>query len=350
MSQPNTPCKFLLVKLSSLGDVLHNLPIVWDIRRQHPQAQIDWVVEEAYVDLLKPLQSANNFKGIDRIIPIGLRRWKKNVFSFQNWQELFQLIRTLKAEKYVEIIDSQGLIKSALVARLAGKTPSGKVTGLANATEYSGYEPLARFFYDESVQVPKQCHAVDRSRYLLSSAMRTPLINRSSPITFYPSHFIGQLTEPLEQDTQSNLRNLKKPYVLCFHATAREAKKWSQESWIAVGKYLIKKGLTPIYPWGNWSEKKVSQEISTDVEGSIVPPAYSIHDYFQIISQASLSIGVDTGLTHLSAVLNRPTVEIYCDSPAWKTEGYWSQKIINLGDIGKPPSAQSVLQAIDQLI
>ena len=350
MSQSNTSYKFLLVKLSSLGDVLHNLPIVWDIRRHYPQAQIDWVVEEAYVDLLKPLQTTSTFKGIDCIIPIGLRRWKRNFFSLHNWQELFQFIRTLKTEKYDEIIDSQGLIKSALVARLARKTLSGKVTGLANATEYSGYEPLARTFYDESVQVPKQCHAVDRSRHVLSSAMRTPLINRSSPVAFYPSHFIGQLTKPLDQGAQSNLSDLKKPYVLCFHATAREAKKWSQESWIAVGQYLIKKGLTPIYPWGNWSEKKVSQEISTDVEGSIVPPAYSIHDYFQIISQASLSIGVDTGLTHLSAVLNRPTVEIYCDSPAWKTEGYWSQKIINLGDIGKPPSAQSVLQAIDQLI
>jgi len=350
VSQSNTSYKFLLVKLSSLGDVLHNLPIVWDIRRQYPQAQIDWVVEEAYVDLLKPLQTTSTFKGIDCIIPIGLRRWKRNFFSLHNWQELFQFIRTLKTEKYDEIVDSQGLIKSALVARLAGKTLSGKVTGLANATEYSGYEPLARTFYDESVQVPKQCHAVDRSRYVLSSAMRTPLINRSIPIAFYPPHFIEQLTKPLDQAAQSNLNDLKKPYVLCFHSTAREKKKWSQESWIAVGQYLIKKGLTPIYPWGNWPEKKVSQEISTDVEGSIVPPAYSIHDYFQIISQASLSIGVDTGLTHLSAVLNRPTVEIYCDSPAWKTEGYWSQKIINLGDIGKPPSAQSVLQAIDQLI
>jgi heptosyltransferase-1 len=350
VSQPNTPYKFLLVKLSSLGDVLHNLPIVWDIRQQHPQAQIDWVVEETYVDLLKPLQSANNFKGIDRIIPIGLRRWKRNIFSFQNWQELFQLIRILKDEKYDEIIDSQGLIKSALVTRLAGKTPSGKVTGLANATEYSGYEPLARFFYDESVQVPKQCHAVDRSRYLLSSAMRTPLVNRSSPITFYPSHFIGQLTKPLDQGAQSNLSDLKKPYVLCFHATAREAKRWSQESWIAVGKYLIKKGLIPILPWGCLAEKMVSQKISAEVGGSIVPPVYSLHDYFQIIGQASLSIGVDTGLTHLSAVLNRPTIEIYCDSPVWKTEGYWSEKIINLGDIGKPPSVQVVLQAIDQLI
>jgi heptosyltransferase-1 len=350
VSQSNTSYKFLLVKLSSLGDVLHNLPIVWDIRRHYPQAQIDWIIEEAYVDLLKPLQTTSHFKGIDRIIPIGLRRWKKNVFSFQNWQELFQLIRTFKAEKYDEIIDFQGLIKSALVARLAGKTPSGKVTGLANATEYSGYEPLARTFYDESVQVPKQCHAVDRSRYVLSSVMRTPLINRSSPIAFYPSHFIGQLTKSLDQGAQSQLSGLKKPYVLCFHATAREAKKWSQESWIAVGKYLIKKGLTPVYPWGNWPEKKVSQEISTDVGGSIVPPTYSIHDYFQIISQASLSIGVDTGLTHLSAVLNKPTIEIYCDSPVWKTEGYWSEKIINLGDLENPPSVEMVITAIDQLI
>jgi heptosyltransferase-1 len=350
VSQSNTSYKFLLVKLSSLGDVLHNLPIVWDIRRQYPQAQIDWVVEEAYVDLLKPLQTTSNFKGIDRIIPIGLRRWKRNIFSLHNWQELFQFIRTLKTEKYDEIIDSQGLIKSALVARLARKTLSGKVTGLANATEYSGYEPLARTFYDESVQVPKQCHAVDRSRHVLSSAMRTPLINRSSPVAFYPSHFIGQLTKPLDQGAQSNLSDLKKPYVLCFHATAREAKKWSQESWIAVGQYLIKKGLTPIYPWGNWSEKKVSQEISTDVEGSIVPRAYAVSEYFQIISQTSLSIGVDTGLTHLSAVLNKPTIEIYCDSPVWKTEGYWSEKIINLGDLEKPPSVEMVIRAIDQII
>ena len=350
MSQLNTPCKFLLVKLSSLGDVLHNLPIVWDIRQQYPQAQIDWVVEEAYVDLLKPLQSANNFKGIDRIIPIGLRRWKRNIFSFQNWQELFQLICTLKAEKYDEIIDFQGIIKSALVARLAGKNLGGKVTGLANATEYSGYEPLARIFYDESVQVPKKSHAVDRSRYLLSSAISISLISRTSPINFYPSNFIGQLTKPIDQSAQLKLGDLKKPYVLCFHATAREAKKWGQESWVVIGQYLIKKGLIPILPWGNLAEKMVSQKISAEVGGSIVPPAYSIHDYFQIIGQASLSIGVDTGLTHLSAVLYRPTIEIYCDSPVWKTEGYWSEKIINLGDMGKPPPVQVVLQAIDQLI
>ena len=115
MTQSNTPPKFLLVKLSSLGDVIHNLPIVWDIRRQYPDAQIDWVVEEAYVDLLKPLQTRPDFKGVDRIISIGLRRWKRNIFKPQNWRELLQFIRTLRAKKYDEIIDSQGLLKSAIV-------------------------------------------------------------------------------------------------------------------------------------------------------------------------------------------------------------------------------------------
>jgi heptosyltransferase-1 len=350
VTQSNTSPKFLLVKLSSLGDVIHNLPIVWDIRRQYPDAQIDWVVEEAYVDLLMPLQTRANFKGIDRIISIGLRRWKRNIFKLQNWRELFQFISLLKTEKYDEIIDSQGLLKSAIVASLARKTPRGKVTGLANATEHSGYEPLARTFYNESVQVPKQCHAVDRSRYLLSSAISIPLIDRTYSADFYPGQRIEQLVNLSHQSALLRMGDIQKPYVLCFHATAREAKKWSQANWIAVGQHLVKKGFTPIFPWGNLAEKKVSQEIVIHVAGAIVPTAYSIQEYFQIITEASLSIGVDTGLTHLSAVLKRPTIEIYCDSPLWKTEGYWSSNIINLGDIGQPPSATSVIQAIDQLL
>ncbi len=350
MTQSNTSPKFLLVKLSSLGDVIHNLPIVWDIHRQYPDAQIDWVVEEAYVDLLKPLQTRSDFKGIDRIISIGLRRWKRNIFKLQNWRELLQFIGTLKTEKYDEIIDSQGLLKSAIVASLARKTPHGKVTGLANATQYSGYEPFARTFYNESVQVPKQCHAVDRSRYLLSSAISIPLIDRTYSADFYPRQHIEELINSPDQGALLGMGEVQKPYVLCFHATAREAKKWSRANWITVGEHLVKKGLTPIFPWGNLAEKKVSQEIVSHVAGAIVPTAYSIQEYFQIITEASLSIGVDTGLTHLSAVLKRPTIEIYCDSPLWKTEGYWSSNIINLGDIGQPPSATLVIQAIDLLL
>lgn len=343
-----SPPSFLLVKLSSLGDVLHNLPIVWDIRRRYPNTRIDWVVEEGYVDLLVPLQSTNNFRGIDQIIPIALRRWKKNVFRKSHRQELRAMIQVLQMKDYDVVIDSQGLIKSAVVSRLAKRSVSGVITGLANATEYSGYEPLARLFYSESVQVPKQCHAIDCSRYLLSSALQIPPISRNEIPVFYPKAFAEHLlAKDLDLAIASEFR---KPYVLCFHATARAAKQWNLNHWVEIGRHLIQKGVHPVFPWGNLMEKQRSECLVSQIGGGTVPSAYSVQQYFGIVSHASLTIGVDTGLTHLAAVLDRPTIEIYCDSPRWKTEGYWSKQVINLGDIGSPPSASSVIEAIDQLL
>ena len=351
MLQAQSP-HFLLVKLSSLGDVLHNLPIVWDIRQHYSNATVDWVVEEAYVDLLKPLQSTNSFKGIDRVIPIGLRRWKKNILSARHWQELRQFIYALQQSQYDVIIDSQGLMKSAVVAKLAHRTQAGKITGLANATEFSGYEPLAQMFYSDSVSVPRQCHAVDRSRYLLSSALDLAPITRTSIPQFYPESFVKDL---INQNLSPEIAtDLKTHYALCFHASARAAKHWDIRGWITVGKFLLERGLHPVFPWGSPHEKQISQQIVEGIGGgdcgAMVPPAYSIMQYFEIISHARLTIGVDTGLTHLAAVLGRPTIEIYCDSPIWKTEGYWSNQMINLGDIGQPPSIESVLNGIERLI
>lgn len=342
------PTSFLLVKLSSLGDVLHNLPIVWDIRSRYPNAKIDWVVEEGYVDLLKPLQSTDTFRGIDQIIPIALRRWKKNVFRKSHWQELQAMIQMLRIIDYDVVIDSQGLIKSAVVSRLSKRSANGVITGLANATEYSGYEPLARLFYSESVQVPKQCHAIDRSRHLLGSALQIPPISRDEIPTFYPKAFVEHLlAKDLDLAIASEFR---KPYVLCFHATARDAKQWNLNHWVEVGRYLVKKGFHPIFPWGNNIERQRSEWLVAQIGGGTVPSAYSVKQYFGIVSHAKLTIGVDTGLTHLAAVLNRPTIEIYCDSPRWKTEGYWSKQVINLGDIKSPPSVSSVIKGIDQLL
>ena len=351
MLQAQSP-HFLLVKLSSLGDVLHNLPMVWDIRQHYPSATVDWVVEEAYVDLLKPLQSSNSFKGIDRIIPIGLRRWKKNILSTTNWQELSQFIHALQQDQYDVIIDSQGLMKSAVVTKLAHRTQGGQITGLANATEFSGYEPLARMFYSDSVAVPRQCHAVDRSRYLLSSALDVAPITRTSIPRFYPESFVKDLTN--QNLSPEIAKNINTPYVLCFHASARAAKQWDIQGWITAGKFLLERGLHPVFPWGSPHEKQISQEILEGIGsgggGGILPPSYSIKQYFEIISHARLTIGVDTGLTHLAAVMGHPTIEIYCDSPLWKTEGYWSNQVINLGDIGQSPSIESVLNGIERLI
>jgi len=335
--------KILLVKLSSLGDVLHNLPLVWDLRARLPNAQIDWVVEEAYVHLLEPLRTREGFKGIDRIIPFGLRRWKKHLFKLSTWQQFFAFKKQLQVVTYDTVIETQGLLKSALVCALANKSSNAVVAGLANATEFSGYEPVARFFYGHLVQVPVQTHAVDRSRMVMCSALDWPAIQRSDSPQFYGSKIQVNLDKPV-------LPELKTPYVLFFHSTAREAKRWSNEAWITLGKELASRGYQVVLPWGSPAEKAVSVALAKQIPNALVPPGFSIEDAFKVIAGAALTVGVDTGLTHLAAVMGLPTVEIYCDSPRWKTEGYWAYHIRNVGDKQSPPDAAEVVKASLELL
>ncbi|WP_353202773.1 lipopolysaccharide heptosyltransferase I [Polynucleobacter sp.] len=335
--------KILLVKLSSLGDVLHNLPLVWDLRARLPDAQIDWVVEEAYVHLLEPLRTREDFKGIDRIIPFDLRRWKKHLFELSTWKQFFSFRRHLQEISYDVVIETQGLLKSALVCALAKKSPNAVVAGLANATQFSGYEPLAKCFYNHQVQVPMQTHAVDRSRLVMCSAFDWLAIKRSDTPHFYASRMKVDLLKP-------SISQLKTPYVLFFHSTAREAKRWSNEDWTTLGIELSNRGYQVVLPWGNAAEKAVSTELAKQIPNALVPAAFSIEDAFAVIAGAALTVGVDTGLTHLAAVLGLPTIEIYCDSPRWKTEGYWAHHIRNVGDIGLPPDAAELIKASVELL
>jgi len=343
--------KILLVKISSLGDVLHNLPIVWDLRKRIPNAQIDWIVEEAYVHLLEPLKSTEGFKGIDRIIPIALRRWRKNLWKLQTWQEFFAMRQVLQATTYDVILETQGLIKSAVICALTKKSDTAIVAGLANATEYSGYEPLARMFYTQAVHVPLQCHAIDRSRYVMCAAFDWPLLSRQDePPLFYPSQWIRKLPVLAMKDLQTSQDGSELPYILCFHSSARAAKRWSSENWVDLGRVLSSQGYQLVFPWGTPAEKALSDLMASQIPGAIVPRAISIEEAYPLIAHAALTIGVDTGLTHLAAVLGKPTVEIYCDSPRWKTEGYWSNQIANHGDLQNPPTVTEVLDACRRLL
>ena len=368
--------KILIVKLSSLGDVLHNLPIIWDLRAKYPDAQIDWVVEEGYVGLLEPLKSlqslttltspaGDSIAGINNIIPLAFRRWKKAlkrgefIRSIQEYIAFKEQFKSGVFADYDLIIETQGLLKSAWVTHLANPNKTASVFGLANQTEFSGYEPWARKFYTDCVQVPFNCHAVDRSRWVMASALDLPVPDRAaSPPQFYPDTYVQSLVDAAKLGFASTRVDLgfdvSKPYVMCFHATAGKSKRWSDDAWVAVGKELIGRGIQVVLPWGNDQEKEVSTQIARKISGTyslvgskaIVPSAFSIADAFGLVAGAKMTIGVDTGLTHLSAILGMPTIELYCDSPRWKTEGYWSSNIHNLGDKGQPPSVEEVLALI----
>lgn len=352
--------KILIIKISSLGDVLHNLPVFWDIRKKFAEAQVDWIVEEGYINLLKPLMTTADFRGIDRIIPIRYRRWEKTLLRcrfIKTLKEFRAFKKELRQVQYDLIVETQGLMKTASVVYLTNKSSDCRILGLANKTEFSSYDPIARKFYTESIEVPFRSHAVDRSRWVASGAIKcSPPDKDKIPPVFYRDDYIKSLKEPKSELFKNELSieklgfDINKPYVLCLHSTARKAKRWDNNNWVIIGKEISEMELQVILPWGSKTEKLISIELAMEIPNAVVPEAFSLESAFYLVANAKLVLGVDTGLTHLAAILNCPTIELYCDSPRWKTEGYWSEQIVNLGDIKSPPTIDEVRQSIKKLL
>jgi heptosyltransferase I len=321
----------LLVRVSSLGDVLHNLPVVADILRHHPDAKIDWVVEEGYV----PLVRLN--PNVRRVLPFALRRWRKGLFKAEVRAEVRNFFRTLREEPYDVVLDTQGLIKTGIIMGAARVKPGGKKVGLANGTEGSGYEPLSRVFHTDSVKVARRAHAVARGREVAAGALGYRI---DTPPDFGLPAPVARAERPAWMPQED--------YAVFFHGTARAAKKWDTQNWIATGRALAP--MTVLLPWGSPEEKAEAEAIAAAVPNASVLPKLPMMEAVELARDAALAIGVDTGLTHIAAAFVRPTVEIYCDSPRWKTEGNWSPRIVNLGDTGQPPSVEEVVAAARGLL
>lgn len=321
--------KILLVRVSSLGDVLHNLPMVADILAHHPGARIDWVVEEGYVSLVR-LNAQ-----VHRIIPFALRRWRKGLGDPATRAEVKQFWRLLREEQYDYVFDTQGLLKTGIIMGCARVAPGGQKIGMANGGEDSGYESLSRLFHSKSVYLPPRTHAVARGRLVAANALGYQI--DSAPDFGLPA--ADAVTRPHWMPAA--------PYAVFFHGTARAAKKWASANWIAIGQQLAP--MTILLPWGSAAEQAEAETLAAALPHARVLPKLSMDEAVTLARCASLVVGVDTGLTHIAAAFLRPTVELYCDSARWKTEGNWSDRIVNLGDAGAPPSVPEVQDAIAQL-
>jgi heptosyltransferase-1 len=310
------------------------MPMVADILRHYPHANIDWVVEEAYVSLVRLNPSVRN------VIPFALRRWRKSILSSTTRAEMRQFYQSLRRESYDFIFDTQGLFKTSAVMRMGRLSAPGKRVGLANATEGSGYEGISRIFHDISVPVHKHTHAVLRARLVAAGALGYSVDG--------PADFNLQMANAVQEASPAWLPS--GPYVVFFHGTARAAKQWPQAHWIAIAQKLFARGLQILLPWGSEEEKRAAQNLASKLSNAVVLPKLSMMEAVTLAQRAALVIGVDTGLTHIAAAFNRPTIELYCDSPRWKTQGDWSPNIINLGDLGTPPAVMDVENAINTLL
>ena len=314
----------LLIKTSSLGDVVHNLPVVSDIRTRFPRARVDWVVEEGYRDIV------GMHPGVHRVIPVALRRWRGNVLKPAHWREFGQFRRALSGMRYDCVIDSQGLIKSALLAQAA----SGARHGYAAA---SARESLAAKFYDVVHVVPRDLHAVERNRRLAALALGYGLP--------------AALDYGIAASAGTEL-NESRPYCVLLHASSRVDKLWPERAWERLGSELARQGYVSVLPWGDAAERARSERIARALPSAVVPPSLGILGVAGLLAGAVAVIGVDTGLTHLAAALDRPVVALYCGTQPRLTgvRAGHGARVRNLGGTDFVPELAEVLTALGEVV
>ncbi|TPK77921.1 lipopolysaccharide heptosyltransferase I [Mesorhizobium sp. B2-4-18] len=276
--------KVLIVKTSSMGDVIHTFPALQDACRARPDIAFDWCVEEAFAGILA-LHPA-----IGTIHTVAIRRWRKNLFDANTWREAAALRRTLRECRYDLVIDAQGLLKSALVARQA-RAP------IAGFDRSSVREPSATLFYDVTYAVPRDLHAIERTRRLFGLALgyRPDLLTLDSGIVA-PTGMIAGV------DGRT---------AFLLHGTSREDKKWPVEDWIETARLLVERGMIPVTTWSNEREKAVAEAIAKAVPSKVVLPKSPLADIAAILGRSTLVIGADTGLTHLASAFGLPTVAVF---------------------------------------
>ena len=319
--------RVLLVKTSSLGDVIHNLPVVSDIHRHFPRAKIDWLVEENYGFIPRMHPQVNE------VIPLALRRWRKKLFDPNTWREIGKLRNRLKSGHYDAVIDTQGLVKSALMARWANGPSFGQ-------DRNSAREPFAARLYNHALPISKTQHAVERNRMLAARALGYP--NPTGAVD-YGIKF-GQLARPEFIPG--------KDYVFVLHGTARASKRWPDAHWRRLFPLLVERGLNIVAAWGSEGERELSNVFASNNDAVIVPPSrLDVMESAQVILHAKAVIGVDTGFSHLAAALGIPVLGIYTDTDPGLSgvHGSGEAVAINVGNINQVPTVDEVMAAFRKL-
>lgn len=278
--------RLLLIKTSSLGDIIHTYPALTDAMRHLPELKVDWLVEEGFVDL-PPLHPA-----VNQVIPLPWRRLRQRLWHADTWRELAQLKARLRAQPYDLVIDAQGLLKSAIW----GKLVTAPVAGL---DAQSAREPLVKWFYDRRYAVAWGQHAIDRVRQLFAQALN------------YPQPDLSQVDYALTLAQHPPAYTGQSPYWFFAYSTTWESKHWPEAYWHQLVAFAGKQGRQVWIAWHGEAEEAQAQRLARlRLNVRILPPS-NLTTLAEVLVNAELVVGVDTGLTHLAAALHRPVLALY---------------------------------------
>ncbi len=310
--------RVLIVKLSSLGDVVQTLPVVHDMLQRIDGVEIDWVVEESFAPLL------GEVLGLERILPIAQRRWRRRFFGADTRRERRVFAALLQRVPYDAVIDFQGLVKSALVARGARLARGGHRYTYANGSELCGYEWPVRFMVDRPLPMERRVHAVRRYRLLAARALGYDFADA-------PAHVDWRFAPP-----PSDGRD-----VLFAHGTTRSDNEWPDADWADIGRRLVATGFRVVLPQVGAAEAaRVAWLCATIGAGVEVLPPMRLDALARRMAACAGVIGVDSGLSHLAVSLDLCHVQIFSQPRVWRAGPVGSAHQLAVGgDAAPPPNA-----------
>jgi heptosyltransferase-1 len=309
----------LFIKTSSLGDVIHHMPAVTEARRALPGARFAWMVEEAFAPLVR-LHPA-----VDAVVPVAWRRWRRSFYTPAAMTEIARNLRAIRASQYGTVVDTQGLVKTGVLSRIARGVRHGY-------DSHSIRESFASVFYDVHHAVSRDLHAVERNRTLSGLALG----------------YTPQGAPDFGLD-RARLRAPGKPYAVLLHATAQARKEWPVASWIALGDAIGRQGFDVVLPWGTPAERARSGQIAAVLPTAHVPERAPLDAVARLIGGAQCVVGVDTGLLHLAAALGVPLVAVFTGSKPHLTGPVGNGPLAVLGAEGMPPAVDEVIEALQRV-
>jgi len=313
--------ELLFIKTSSLGDVIHHMPAITEARRHLRPVRVSWLVEEVFAPLV------GLHAGVDAVIPVATRRWRRFWHRRSTWREVGEFVARLRAKPYDAIVDSQGLLRTAVMAKLARGERHGY-------DARSAREGVASLCYDVRHQVERDRHAIERNRTLTALALG---YERDHILDFGLDR--ARLAGPA-----------RAPYGLLLHATARPEKEWPEQSWIDFGRALSGRGIELLLPWGTPGEQARSARIAAALVNAKLPDLAPLDRMAALIAGASFVIGVDTGLLHLAAALGVPLVGIFLAGDPARTGPMGAGPIAIVGGPGKLPAVGDVVAALERVV
>lgn len=304
--------RVLIIKTSSLGDVIHTLPAVTDAAHALPGIRFDWVVEEGFAEI------PSWHPAVDQVIPVAIRRWRKNLWQTIKSGEWKAFKQRLRAQKYDLVIDAQGLVKSAWLTRYV-KAP------VAGLDRYSAREGWASRFYDRRLSVAVGQHAVERVRQLFALALAYDL-----------PEGIGRYGLDLDRLQLPPAA----PYVVFLHGTTWATKHWPEAYWRELAERLGRRNLQVRLPWGNPAEKARAERIAQGLKNCEVLPKLKLAGVARVLAAAKACVAVDTGLGHLAAALDVPTISLFGPTNPGLTGAYGRVQVHQASDFPCAPCLQ----------